>query len=164
MDIVTIILSARQQDLWFYCAVMATVGSLLEAFSPTAWRAKEARRRWRAASQRGRLTRFTKPSTAGALAQFPSPLFCLLRSPWFRSLRGGRHAISGKKFLVALFLGRIARYTTLAFLAAHYGRHIILLLRHGHPLPLATIGLLITIAGVTFVLLRRAKSSKPAEG
>jgi membrane protein DedA with SNARE-associated domain len=69
-----------------------------------------------------------------------------------------------KKFLAALFIGRIARYTTLAFLAAHYGRQIILLLRHGHALLLATVGLLITIAGITFVLLRSAKSSKPAEG
>jgi membrane protein YqaA with SNARE-associated domain len=32
MDVLTIILSARQHELWFYCALMATVGSVIGGY------------------------------------------------------------------------------------------------------------------------------------
>lgn len=66
-----------------------------------------------------------------------------------------------RKFLAALTLGRIVRYTLLAYLAARYGRHIIAFFT-GHPIALGVIGLLIAaaLAILVFIILRRSKSKK----
>lgn len=63
------------------------------------------------------------------------------------------------KFLLALTLGRLARYFILAFLGAHYGRQIISLLsRHSHLI--LYIGIAATVAGVVLALLLRATSKR----
>jgi membrane protein DedA with SNARE-associated domain len=49
------------------------------------------------------------------------------------------------KFLAALSLGRIIRFTVLAILAAHYGRGVLAFIsQHGHPV-LATVAVLLAL-------------------
>jgi membrane protein DedA with SNARE-associated domain len=58
-----------------------------------------------------------------------------------------------RKFVFALTLGRIIRYTLLAFLAARYGRQILAFIsQHAHPGLFIIIGLIATVAGVLFVI------------
>jgi uncharacterized membrane protein YdjX (TVP38/TMEM64 family) len=58
-----------------------------------------------------------------------------------------------RKFLLALTLGRIIRYTLLAFLAARYGRPILAFIaQHGHPGLLIVVGLIATVAAIVFVI------------
>jgi membrane protein DedA with SNARE-associated domain len=58
-----------------------------------------------------------------------------------------------RKFLIALTLGRIIRYTLLAFLAARYGRPILALsAQHGHPGLLIVVGLVATGVAILFVI------------
>jgi membrane protein DedA with SNARE-associated domain len=78
-------------------------------------------------------------------------------------LAAGAMQYSVNKFLVALTLGRIIRYSILAYLAARYGRHrltFISQLRH----PILIVGIaLIAIAVVVFVVIlgSKRKTSPP---
>jgi membrane protein DedA with SNARE-associated domain len=65
-----------------------------------------------------------------------------------------------KKFLAALTLGRIVRYSILSLLAARYGHAIISFMRHhGHPAVLA-VAAVVAIAAVIFLVLRYGKKGK----
>ncbi len=74
-------------------------------------------------------------------------------------LAAGAMQYSVKKFLVALTLGRIVRYSLLAFLAAHYGRRVVtVILQHGHPVLIAVIALIAAaIAALIFILVTKRK-------
>lgn len=61
--------------------------------------------------------------------------------------RGGRHAISGGKFLAPITIGRLSGYLAPAYLASRYGRQTIAFIAaQGHPAVVATLILLIAIA------------------
>jgi len=152
MDVATLLLSARQQQLWLYYAVMATVGSLIGGFVTY----RLARKGGKAALER----RFSRRKVdkvcelferwgfgaivIPALLPPPVPMVPFL-------LAAGAMQYPVRKFLAALALGRIARYTLLAYLAARYGRQIIAFIRvHGHPVGLGIIVVLLATAAVVF--------------
>jgi membrane protein YqaA with SNARE-associated domain len=160
MDVLTIILSARKQELWLYYALMATVGSVIGGFVT-----------YRLARKGGKetLERKFPPRTLkkvysifgrwgfGAIAIVallppPAPMVAFV-------FAAGAMQYSVKKFLFALTLGRIVRYSILAFLAARYGRHVLTLIsQHGHPLLIAVIGLIAAaIAALIFMLVSKRK-------
>src|SRR5258707_1126829 len=58
-----------------------------------------------------------------------------------------------------LTLGRIVRYSLLAFLAAHYGRRVVTaILQHGYPVLLAVVALIaVAIAALIFILAGKRK-------
>jgi membrane protein DedA with SNARE-associated domain len=61
------------------------------------------------------------------------------------------------KFLLALTVGRIVRYSFLAFLAAHYGRQMLMTVmsQAGHPVLIAIFGLIAAaVAALIFILAR----------
>ena len=126
MDVLTVVLSARERDLWPYYASMATVGSVIGALVT-----------YRLARKGGQeaLEKRVKPQTLrkvqqlfdrwglGAIAipaVLPPPVPMV---PFV--LAAGAMQYPVKKFVFALSLGRAVRYTLLAFLAAQYGRHIL---------------------------------------
>jgi membrane protein YqaA with SNARE-associated domain len=69
----------------------------------------------------------------------------------------GAMQYSVKKFLLAMTLGRIVRYSLLAFLAARYGRKVLTVLsQYGHPVIIVFIALFAAVmAVVVFLLLRK---------
>jgi len=160
MDVVLIILCARQQDPWLYYALMATVGALIGGYVT-----------YRLARRGGRQTlerRFPRPQVDkinriferwgfGAIAipaLLPPPVPMV---PFLFAAGAMQYPV--RKFLAALALGRIVRYTILAYLAARYGRKIIrFIAQHGHPVVLVVVGLLVVTALV--VLFFRYGSSQ----
>jgi membrane protein YqaA with SNARE-associated domain len=162
MDVLTIILSARQRDLWLYYALMATAGSVLGGFVT-----------YRLARKGGKATlerRFSRPQVDrvyeifgrwgfGAIAipaLLPPPMPMV---PFLFAAGAMQYPV--RKFLAALTLGRIARYMILAYLAALYGRRIIAFIaKHGYPVVLAVIGLLLIAAVVVIFYFWRASKSK----
>ena len=69
-----------------------------------------------------------------------------------------------RKFLFAFTLGRVVRYTLLAFLAARYGRQIFAFIsKHGHPDVLIVAGLILTAAVVLFLILAGKRQQGPRE-
>jgi membrane protein DedA with SNARE-associated domain len=74
----------------------------------------------------------------------------------------GAMQYSVKKFLFALTLGRIIRYSLLAFLGARYGRQVLTVIsQHGHPVLIAVIGL-ITAAMAALIFILTSKRKKRA--
>jgi len=164
MDVLTIFLSARTQGLWSYYAVMATVGSVIGGFVT-----------YRIARKGGKETldrRFPRKTAEkvcrifgrwgfGAIAipallPPPAPMIPFL-------FAAGAMQYSVKKFLVALTLGRLVRYSLLAFLAARYGRQMLTFIsQHGHPVLLAVIGLIAAVVLVLVVIFagKRQKHAK----
>lgn len=164
MDVLTIFLSARTQGLWSYYAVMATVGSVIGGFVT-----------YRIARKGGKETlerRFPRKTAEkvcrifgrwgfGAIAipallPPPAPMIPFL-------FAAGAMQYSVKKFLVALTLGRLVRYSLLAFLAARYGRQMLKFIsQHGHPVVLAVIGLIVALVLVLVVIFagKRQKHAK----
>jgi membrane protein YqaA with SNARE-associated domain len=165
MDVLTIILAARSPELWFYYAVMATVGSVLGGF--VTYRLarkggeKSLEKRLSAKSMKKVVKLFEHWGFAAiaipALLPPPMPLVPFL-------LAAGAMQYSAKKFVLAMALGRIARYSILAYLAARYGRKMLpFLMQHGHPMVAAVVGVVVTVALVYFVargmkMKKRAKS------
>jgi membrane protein YqaA with SNARE-associated domain len=160
MDVLTIFLSARKPELWLYYALMATVGSVIGGF--VTYRlarkgGKETLERKFPARTLEKVYRIFGQWGFGAIAIVallppPAPMVAFL-------FAAGAMQYSLKKFLFALTLGRIVRYSLLAFLAAHYGRRVFrVILQHGHPLLIAVIGLITAaMAVLIFILVSKRK-------
>ncbi len=164
MDVLTIILAARSPELWFYYAVMATVGSVLGGF--VTYRLarkggeKSLEKRLSVKSMKRVVKLFERWGFAAiaipALLPPPMPLVPFL-------LAAGAMQYSAKKFVLAMALGRIARYSILAYLAARYGRKMLpFLMQHGHPIVAAVVGVLVTLV-LVFVVTRGMKSKRRAK-
>jgi membrane protein YqaA with SNARE-associated domain len=162
MDVATLLLSARQQQLWLYYALMATAGSLLGGFLTY----RLARKGGKAALER----RFSRRKVDKVCAIFERWGFGAIAIPALLPppvpmvpflLAAGAMQYPIRKFLAALALGRIARYTILAYLAARYGRLIIKFIRvHGHPVALGIIVVLLAIAAVVLYFWGGARKKR----
>ena len=160
MDVLTIVLSARRQELWLYYALMATIGSVMGGY--VAYRV--ARKGGKATLERKFPARTLQKVyrifgrwgfgaiAIAALMPPPMPMIPFL-------FAAGAMQYSVKHFLLALTLGRIVRYSILAFLAARYGRQMLAVFsQHGHPVQIAVIALIAAaMAVLIFILARNAK-------
>jgi membrane protein YqaA with SNARE-associated domain len=165
MDLLTIFLSARKPELWVYYAAMATVGSVIGGFLTY----RLARRGGKETLERkfpanklkkvyGVFGRWGFAAIAIiALLPPPAPMVVFL-------FTAGAMQYSVKKFLLALTLGRIVRYSLLAYLAAHYGRKVFtIILQHAHPVLIVAVALILaSLAALIFILVskrqKRARS------
>jgi len=164
MDVLTIILAARSAELWFYYAVMATLGSVLGGFVTYRLARKGGKeslaRRVPAKTMKRVYGIFERWGFAAiaipAVLPPPMPFVPFL-------LAAGAMQYSVKKFLLAMTLGRIVRYSILAYLAARYGRKMLpFLLQHANPVVAAVVGLAVT-AALVYIVLRGIKSKKRAK-
>jgi len=162
MDVATILFSARQQQLWLYYALMATVGSVMGGFVSYRLARKGGKAALERRFSRRRVDKICKiferwgfsAIAIPALLPPPVPMVPFL-------LAAGAMQYPVKKFLIALTLGRISRYLILAYLAARYGRHIIAFIaEHGHPVAVAIIVLLISSAAVLYYFWGGSKRRK----
>ena len=165
MDVLTIVLSARHRELWFYYAMMATVGSVIGGY--VTYRlarkgGKETLERKFPAKRLKRVYRIFGRWGFGAIAVAallppPTPMVPFV-------FAAGAMQYSVQKFLVALTLGRIVRYSLLAYLAAHYGRQMLTAIgQHGHPVLITVVGL-ITAGTVVLIFFIARKRNKRAHG
>jgi membrane protein YqaA with SNARE-associated domain len=161
MDVLTIVLAARDATLWPYYALMATVGSVLGGFVTYRLARKGGKeslaRKVSAKTLKRVYGMFERWGFAAiaipALLPPPMPLVPFV-------LAAGAMQYSVNKFLLAMTLGRIVRYLILAYLAARYGRRILpLLLQHGHPAVAAVVGLAVT-AVLVYFMFRGIRSKK----
>src|SRR5579862_1419508 len=153
MDVLTIVLCTRRADLWLYYALMATAGSVIGGF--VTYRlarkgGKEALARRFSSQTRKRTNGIFERWGFGAIAipaLLPPPVPMV---PFV--LVAGAMQYPAHKFLAALTLGRIVRYTVLAFLAARYGRRTLALIaQHGHPVLVAVIAAIVCAAAVFWI-------------
>jgi membrane protein YqaA with SNARE-associated domain len=155
MDVATILLAARDKQLWFYYAAMATIGSVIGGYLTyrIARRGGEEALRKRFSKQRVQkvLKTFERWGFAAIVvpAMLPPPLPTV---PFL--IAAGAMQYSRTKFLTALTVGRLIRYTIFALLGAMYGGQIIsLLTRHGYAVLFTALG--VAIAATIILLLVR---------
>lgn len=159
MDVLTIWLAASQRTLWFYYAIMATVGAVLggyityalarkggqEAFEHKLNKQKAEKvisrfRRW------GFWTVFT-----GALLPPPFPIVPVL-------LAAGATQYPRRKFLGALSAGRGVRYLIVAGMGALYGDSIVSFFsRYYKPALLILIGLAVLGGILSYIEYLRSR-------
>jgi membrane protein YqaA with SNARE-associated domain len=160
MDVLTIVLSARKQELWLYYAFMATVGSVIGGFVTYRLARKGGKetleRKFPARTLEKVYRIFARWGFAAiaivALLPPPAPVVAFV-------FAAGAMQYSVKSFLVALTLGRIVRYSLLAFLAARYGRLVLTIIsQHGHPVLIVVTGLIaVAMAALIFILVSKHK-------
>jgi membrane protein YqaA with SNARE-associated domain len=160
MDVLTIVLSARKEELWLYYALMATIGSVIGGYVTYRLARKGGKETLERKFPAKRLEKVYKifgrwgfgAVAIAALLPPPAPLVPFL-------FAAGAMQYSAKKFLVALTLGRIVRYSLLAFLGARYGRRVLTVIsQHGHPVLIAVVGVIAAaIAGLIFVFANKRK-------
>jgi membrane protein YqaA with SNARE-associated domain len=160
MDVLTIYLSARKPELWFYYAVMATIGSVIGGYVTYRLARKGGKetleRKFPARTLEKGYKIFRRWGFAAlaivALLPPPAPFVLFL-------FVAGAMQYSVKKFLLALTLGRTVRYSLLAFLGAHYGRHVLtLIVKHEHQALIVAVGLIAAaVAAVIYVLVSKRK-------
>lgn len=162
MDVLTIVLAARDSSLWFYYAVMATIGSVIGGYVTyriarkggkeavakrfpvrVANRAYKVFERWGFAS-----------IAIPAVLPPPTPMVAFV-------LAAGAMQYSTTKFLTALALGRFVRYTLLAYLGVRYGRHIVRVMREHEPVVI-WVSVVMTAIVVAVYLALRASRTKQA--
>jgi membrane protein YqaA with SNARE-associated domain len=161
MDVLTIVLAARDDKLWFYYALMATAGSVAGGFVTYRLARKGGKEALERKISPRRVARIYKIFEQWGFASVAIPALLPPPMPMFPFLvAAGALQYSLKKFLAALALGRILRYTILAFLAARYGRQIIRLIsQHGHPVLWGMIGLL-AVGVLIWFLIRGSRPEK----
>ena len=162
MDVLTIVLAARDSKLWFYYAGMATVGSVVGAlvtFRLARKGGKETLKRKVSAARAVRIieifSRWGFWSIAiAALLPPPVPMVPFV-------IAAGATQYSTQKFLAALTLGRVIRYSLLALLAARYGRQIINFIAHpAHPSWYVAFGVAVVAGVITFVVMSARKKKR----
>jgi membrane protein YqaA with SNARE-associated domain len=126
MDVATILLAAHHREPWIYYALMATAGSVLGGYLT-----------YRMARKGGKETlekRFSQKKVKKVYAIFERWGFASVAIPAVLPppfpivpmlLAAGAMQYPTKKFLTALAVGRGIRYSILAYLGFHYGRHIV---------------------------------------
>jgi membrane protein DedA with SNARE-associated domain len=160
MDVLTIFLSGGTPRLWVYYAVMATVGSVIGGYVTYRLARKGGKETLERKFPARRLAKVYKiferwgfgAIAIAALLPPPMPLVPFL-------FAAGAMQYSVKKFLVAMTLGRIVRYSILAYLGARYGRHVLrMIAQHGHPVPIAILGLIAAVlAALIFHFVSKSK-------
>ena len=153
MDFATVLFSARDKQLWFYYALMATAGSVLGSFVT-----------YRLARKGGKealAKKFSKQRVDKALKTFERWGFAAIAIPALLPppfpfvpfiIAAGAMQYSRTKFLAAIAMGRLVRYGILAFLGARYGRHILSLFSR-HAYATLFIGVALIVGGAVAALL-----------
>lgn len=166
LDLLTAWLATRDTELWPYYAAMATAGGAIGAWL-TYRLGKRAGNRWlstRIGSRRAQqISSSIEHYGAGAVLvstlappPFPAAMFFLAA--------GGAH-YNARRFVATVVGGRALRYSIVALIGAHYGRHILRYFRHPTlilvPSLAVTAGLI--IAAAIFLFSRRRWSTPGTE-
>ena len=152
MDVLTIFLSARNEVLWLYYALMATFGSVAGGFVTYRLARKGGKETLARRFPPKTLDKVYKRFERWGLGAIAIPALLPPPVPMLPFLfAAGAMQYPMRKFLFALTVGRIVRYTLLAFLAARYGRQILAFIsQHAHPALFIVVGLIATVAALLF--------------
>jgi membrane protein YqaA with SNARE-associated domain len=161
MDVATILLSARQAQSWVYYALMATAGSVLGGFLTYRLARKGGKEALERKFSRRRADKIYKTFERWGFSAIAIPALLPPPIPMVPFLfAAGALQYPVNKFLIALTLGRVARYAILAYLGARYGRQILgLVTKHVNPVVVAII-VAVMIAGGLVLYFKNKPTGK----
>jgi membrane protein YqaA with SNARE-associated domain len=161
MDVLTIYLAARHRQTWLYYGLMATLGAVIGGYITYAL----ARKGGKQAMER----KLSKRRAAKVYATFERWGFWAVAVPALLPppfpfvpflIAAGALQYSREKFLGALTLGRLVRYSIVAGLGALYGTHIVRFFsRYYKPALTILIGLAVLGGVLTLIQYLRWKTS-----
>jgi membrane protein YqaA with SNARE-associated domain len=126
MDVVTILLAAHRREPWIYYSIMATAGAILGGYVTYHMARKAGKEALEKRFPKKKVDKVCKTFEKWGFAAVAIPALLPPPFPIVPMLAtAGALQYPTKKFLSALAAGRGVRYTILAFLGAHYGRHIV---------------------------------------
>lgn len=157
-DILTAVFAARHVEPWYYYAAVATAGSVIGAYLTFRAARLAGSNYLRKKFGKRRVATFleyverwgTGGLAVSAAVPFPFPTSALFAA-------AGVLKYPVPKFLLVVSICRGIRYTVIAFVAFHYGRHFIRVLRHPGQYLGWFVLIVIAIAGlvVTGILMHR---------
>lgn len=165
MDVLTIWLAANRRDIWFYYAIMATLGAVIGGYLT-----------YRIARKGGKETlerKFSKAKIDKVYAKFDRWGFGAVAIPALLPppfpivpalLAAGAMQYPRKKFVFALAVGRGIRFTIVAFLGAHYGKHIVNFFSQYYKPALATLIGIAVLGGILALLEYRRMQKRNRTG
>lgn len=165
-DILTAILAASHRPLWYEYAASATAGSAIGAYITFRLAHKAGSAYLESKFNKSRVSKFLKlfkrwgtgTLIASSAIPLPSP------TSMFFAAAGASDYPKGR-FLTIVVLSRAVRYLGIAYIAGHYGRHFLRVLRH----PMQHWGWLLLFVGLTGaliaggILVKRRLETAPAE-
>jgi len=165
-DILTAVLAASHRAPWYEYAAAATAGSIIGAYFTFRVARKAGSAYLESKFKKSKLTKFLRlfkkwgSGTLFASTAIPIPSPTSL----FFAAAGASHYRTDK-FLTIVAVGRALRYSLIAIVADHYGRHFIRVLRHpmqywGWLLLFAVLTVALIVAGI---LINRQLEPAPAE-
>jgi membrane protein YqaA with SNARE-associated domain len=126
MDVLTIWLAARHHEPWPYYAFMATLGAVIGGYITYALARKGGKEAMERKLSKKRATQFSRAFARWGFGSVAIPALMPPPFPFLPFLlAAGAMQYSPKKFLTALVVGRGVRYSVVAWLGFHYGRHIL---------------------------------------
>jgi membrane protein YqaA with SNARE-associated domain len=125
VDVLTIWLAARHREPWPYYAAMATIGAVLGGYITYGLARKGGKHAMESRISKRQAAKVYKRFAQWGFGAIAIPAILPPPFPFVPFLvAAGAMQYSKKKFLGALALGRGVRYTIVAGLGFHYGRHI----------------------------------------
>lgn len=130
-DIVVAVLAASNQPLWYEYAAAATAGSILGAYLTFRLARRAGEAYLHSKFKRSRVSKFLKifrmwgegTLVASTLVPLPTP------TSMFFAAAGASELPTGE-FLAIVTICRAIRYFGIAYIAGHYGRNLLRVLRH----------------------------------
>jgi membrane protein YqaA with SNARE-associated domain len=130
-DILTAVLSASHRNPWYEYAAVATAGSVIGAYFTFRVARGAGAAYLESKFKKGKISKFLKlfkkwgtgTLFASTAIPFPTPTSMFFAAAGASNFRTG-------KFLAIVTVGRAMRYSLIAIIADHYGRHFIRVLRH----------------------------------
>jgi membrane protein DedA with SNARE-associated domain len=164
MDILLIVLSARQKEFWPYYALAATLGSVIGGYVTYRLARKggqQALEKKTKPKVMKRVKRWFERSGFAAVAVpalLPPPVPMV---PFLMAAGAAEYPL--KKFVAALTAGRLVRYFILGFFAAQYGSQLASWLRElWHPVPVTLVAVGMSALGVWLFIRYRREQRKTA--
>ena len=166
-DILTAVFAAGHSPLWYEYAATATAGSVLGAYFTFRLARQAGSAYLDAKFKKSKLSKFlrffnqwgTSTLVASTMIPLPTPTSMFFAAAGVSDYPKGR-------FLTIVAISRAVRYFTVAFIAAHYGRHFLRVLRHpsqhwGWLALFAALTLALIVAGI--LVNRRLATAVPTE-
>ena len=152
LDVFTAVLAARHRDLWWYYAGMSTAGSVVGAYvtyklaykAGMGWLQQKLGAKWVGRVNRGIQRWGVAAVFVPAIAPPPFPT-----SPFLAG--AGALEFPLPKFMLSVASARVIRYGAIAYVAAHYGRGVIRILRH--PQQYVGVSIAITLSVILVVVI-----------
>jgi membrane protein YqaA with SNARE-associated domain len=159
MDVLTIWLAARHHEPWPYYALMATLGAVIGGYITYALARKGGEEAMERKLSKKRAAQFSKAFARWGFAAVAVPALMPPPFPFLPFLlAAGAMQYSPKKFLTALVLGRGVRYSVVAWLGFHFGRHILRFFsQYYKPAMAVLVGLAVIGAVLTLIQYLRYK-------